>query len=513
LQVGTVLVHAVAIGTSLWLARRRAGLLGVLATAAGLAVLLAAYGGSALTEPWNPYLPLLGWVVTLLATWSVLEGDRPALVALVVAGSFCAQTHVPYLGLALGLGALAIVGLALRARAHPAERAGILRWLVGALAVGVVLWLPPTVDQLRHEPGNYSTLIEHFSDPPEEPAGLRTGGRVALEHLDLVHLLRSAVQETGWLVTDADGHEPSAWRGLVLLGAWSLAAAHAIRRQRSLLPLHAVAGAAFVLMVVALSRIFGTLWYYLSLWGWAIGLLVLAATLSTAAAARAARVPPPTRDRWARTTAIALGALALVVTLRLTIAGPDSEHSDARVAAQLGLVIDEAAAAIEAGEGAASPGGGRYVVTWADAFHIGSQGYGMLSELERRGIDAHLEPLRHVPATDHRVLDAGDATAVVVLATGPYIDRYRAQDGAVEVAHADPRTPAERAEQDRIRTDLERDLRAGGLDDVADQLETNVFGASLDPRLSDEQRATAERILVIGGDLAVFVVEPGSVPA
>ena len=82
-----------------------------------------------------------------------------------------------------------------------------------------------------------------------------------------------------------------------------------------------------MLMVVALSRIFGTLWYYLSLWGWAIGLLTLAATLGTVAAARAERAPASSRDRWARSTAVALGALALVVTLRFTIAEQMTKRS------------------------------------------------------------------------------------------------------------------------------------------------------------------------------------------
>ena len=96
------------------------------------------------------------------------------------------------------------------------------------------------VTQLSH------SLIEHFSDPPEEPAGLRTGARAALEHLDVVHLVRSAVQETGWLVTDADGNDPSAWRGAILLGAWAVAAVTSLRRHRALLSLHLIVGSAFV---------------------------------------------------------------------------------------------------------------------------------------------------------------------------------------------------------------------------------------------------------------------------
>jgi hypothetical protein len=136
----------------------------------------------------------------------------------------------------------------------------------------------------------------------------------------------------------------------------------------------------------------------------------------------------------------------------------------------------------------------------------------MLSELERRGIDAYLEPLFHVPATEHRVLDPEDATAVVVLATGSYIDQYRSQEGAVEVAYGDPRSPSERTEQERLRSELDRELRAEGLDEVAEQLDTNVFGAALDPRLTSTARRDVERLLAIGGPLAVFVVPPDATP-
>ena len=67
------------------------------------------YGQLLLTQPWNPYLPLLSWIVVLLAVWAVLCGDALMLVPVVVAGSLCAQTHVPYL-VPAGLLVLAALG-------------------------------------------------------------------------------------------------------------------------------------------------------------------------------------------------------------------------------------------------------------------------------------------------------------------------------------------------------------------------------------------------------------------
>ena len=80
------------------------------------------YGIGPLLEPWNPYLPVLWWVVVLLAVWSVLDGDVAMLPVAVVAGSFCAQTHLPYLGLAGGLGVLVVAALVLQAPARRPRR-------------------------------------------------------------------------------------------------------------------------------------------------------------------------------------------------------------------------------------------------------------------------------------------------------------------------------------------------------------------------------------------------------
>ena len=87
---------------------------GVLVVAAVIAVLLPGYGLVVLIQPWNPYLPLIAWIVVLLATWSVLCGDHMMLVPLVVAASFAAQTHIPYLLMAGGLGLFAVAVVLVR---------------------------------------------------------------------------------------------------------------------------------------------------------------------------------------------------------------------------------------------------------------------------------------------------------------------------------------------------------------------------------------------------------------
>ena len=133
MQVGALVLNAVCVSAAVVIANRRGGLRLAVAVAALLALLLNGYGISTLAEPWNPYMPLLWWVVTLLAVWSVLCGDVVLLPVAVVAASMAAQTHVPYLGLCLGVGAVAVVSLVLQWR-RGERRPEIRRWGLVALA-------------------------------------------------------------------------------------------------------------------------------------------------------------------------------------------------------------------------------------------------------------------------------------------------------------------------------------------------------------------------------------------
>jgi hypothetical protein len=96
----------------------------------------------------------------------------------------------------------------------------------------------------------------------------------------------------------------------------------------------------------------------------------------------------------------------------------------------------------------------------------------------------------------------------VHLATGSYIDRVRALDGAVELGYVDPRTGDELEEQDALREAARADMEAAGLDDLVPFLVDNLFALSLEPSLPAVTRDRVERMLEIGSPLAVFVVSP-----
>ncbi len=510
LELGMILLALGAVALVLWLAHRRGGRPLMLVFAAVVLVVVFGYGFEVLTQPWNPYLPLMFWLVVLLATWSVLCDDVAMLPVLVGAGSLCAQTHMPYLGLCVGLGAGAIVWATTGAIRRADERRRRLRWIGTSLAFGFVLWLPVLIDQARHTPGNLSMLRDYFQNPPEQPAGALEGIRLALRHLDVFRMIGLAFQHGPGFFLDAGFRLDGAWwPGLVVLAVWLVAAWWSLRIGHRLLQrLHIVVGAALLLGAVSMGRIFGKVWYYLTLWAWTTTTLLVVAVVWTVIAA----VPRTrSRGRAVRRAALPAGAvLAATLLVAITVDAATVQPPEAQLSRSLGHLVGPTADALRRGDGAADGAGGRYVITWSDAANFGSQGYGLVSELERRGFDAGLLPTWHVPITDHRVITADEATAEVHLATGVFVAEWEAMPGAVEVASYDPRNDTQRAEFEALRAGLIADLTALGLDDLVDTVDTNLFGVQLDPRVPPRLQQSVDRMLVLGQPLAIFIVPAGT---
>jgi hypothetical protein len=515
MQAATVVANLAALGTALLIALRRGGTRLAIAIAALLVVLVSGYGLTMLTQPWNPYLPLLWWVVLLLAVWSVACGDLAMLPVAVFAASFCAQTHVPYLGLAAGLGVLTIVMVALAwrgaARGSP-ERRSIVRWTGGSLVLAVVLWVPPLVDQAINDPGNLRAVYDHLVTPSEEPVGFGRGVELALLHLDIPGLVIGDSGAVGSLPDPSSDPNGSVVPGVVALVAWAAAAAVSLRlRHRPLVRLHLVVAVSLVLGVISMGRILGKEWYYLMLWAWGTAALLLLAVAWTVVAATSAWVGPR-RRAVADAATVALVAVLGVSCVALIVDAVDTEPPEPHLSSTLGAVLPETMAALERGEGPATGRDGRYMVAFSDALYFGSQSYGLVSELERAGFDAGMTDVLHVPITDHRVIGPDDATALVVLATGHNIDRWRERPEAVEVAYVEPRDARERAEFTRLRTIVIDDLRADGLDDIVPLVDDNLFGASIDERVSDRAQRLMTRMLELGERTAVFVAPPDTIP-
>jgi hypothetical protein len=508
MYAATVVLDIVAIGLALWMALRRGGRTVLLAVAAVLAVLMRAYGAYLLTLPWNPYLPVLWWFVFVLALWSVLDDDLAMLPIAVVAGSICTQTHISYLGLVGGLvvvGVLGIVRYAYTHRDDASARGAMWRWSGISVVLGLVLWTPPVIDEIAHSPGNLSVIRDYFSHPPDSPIGFSRGIGVLLSQLNPWSLL------THILVHDGGGLEVTGSRvpGALLLIAFAASLFFAWRlRRRALLALDAVLVVALMLGLVSAARIFGTVWFYLLLWAWALcALIVFAIGWTVVEMIRAHDDQPRDLARAARIGSAALAGIALVSSVVFAVQAGDVTVQTPRLNNTLGAVVGPAAAALERREARGEKG--PYLVTWLpDAQAIGSAGYGLLNELYRRGFDVRAGQVFRPGATRYHVIDNRRPTLEVHLATGIDIANWQRDKRFEQVASFDPRSASERREFDALHDQVVDDLLRNGLDKLAKQVDDNLFMLGIVPGVPARTRTMVTQMLDLSMPMAVFIGPP-----
>jgi hypothetical protein len=410
LELACLVIAFAAAVVAIWIGHRRGGWRLALAVTAVLVLLARAYGFERLAEAWNPHLPLLWWVVFLLAVWSVACGDLPLLPVAVLAGTFCVQSHVGYAGLVGGLLVAVAMGL----------RRGAWRWAALSVGLGALLWLPPIVDQAVNEPGNLHILVANFRHPPAARPPFDQVAHAWISHLDPTELVTTHLSPRG-----------SAIPGLVLLAVWLAAAALAWRRRHAeLVRLHLLVGGAAALGFASMSRVLGPIWPYLTLWAWGTTAVMVLAVVWTALTLMPARAAPP--------ALAALGAATAVLAALFTVDATSAELRDA----PLSGAVDRLAAATEARlrqDPARCGDRCRYQVSWEDPMYLGSPAYSLIVELERRGFDAGAPPQEAAHVGDHWVLDTSDADAVVrVVVTDRAIASTRSRPGAEQLAYVDP---------------------------------------------------------------------------
>ena len=512
MEVATVGLQLAWIAVALWIAQRRLGRVGVVAVAALLAILIRGYGLTVLVQPWNPYLPLLAWVVVLLAAWSVLAGDHMMIVPLTVAATFAAQTHIPYLVMAGSLGLLAVAVVAVRAWRAEDRQPFIapLAWSAGLFAL---LWVGAAVDQVRHDPGNIRRLIDYFTTPTEDTVGLIGGVELLLRHLDVVQGFGGLLTGTGSFIEASSDPNGAVWPGVLVLLGWIGCAVVAVRlagdrRLRNpLVLLHLTVFATLVISLVSMMRIFGKIWYYLTLWAWGTTTLLLVAMAWTVITWFRGRNSSGVPAR--RSVIVVVAAFAIACTVATAAVATDTDHPEQRLGETFGVLVEPTVEAIRSGVGESTGIDGRYVVSWTDAYFFGSQGYGMVNELERAGLDVGVYDTWRVPVTPQRVVSTDEVDAEIVLATGRFVERWRADPRVVEVASVEPKSPEEQIEYDRLRRDLIDGLRRTGLDDLVALVDSNLFGVQLDPQVSAADGERVDRMLLLGQETAVFIAPRG----
>ncbi len=494
LQAATATLNAIAIGLSLVITRRRGGTNLVLGMAAVLAALTWFDGPSVLTQAWNPYLPMMWFMVVMLGVWSVLCDDLAVLPITTFAAVFCLQTHISYLGLVGGLGGVTAVWLVWSGwKRRPALGEHPWRWVAISVGIVVVTTIPMIVQQVRHEPGNITLIWEHFTNPPEAAIGARQGLDVLLVHLNPWRLLGGQDATTG-----------SVLPGLGLTLVWAVSVFVAWRRRASsLLALDVVIAVSLVLGLFSIASIFGFVWYYLMRWAWGINALMLF-TIGWAVVVQRAQ-PIRRTARTPRLVGIGLAVITAIYLLGFAIDGASAEPPTPRVSTALGRLVRPTVRAIDAGS---VPGGGRsgrYQVTFVDPVTINAPGYGLLSELERSGIHAGLSPVYAAIVRDQRVVTKRQATGVVHLSVGPDIARWNRKPGAHRVATVDLRTPTERREFDRLKSEVRAELIAAHHRSLVRNLDENIFTATFVTDIPVRTQRKLKRMLDIGEPSAIFV--------
>jgi hypothetical protein len=258
-----------------------------------------------------------------------------------------------------------------------------------------------------------------------------------------------------------------------------------------------------VLGVVTLSRIFGYVWYYLSLWAGGLAALMLLAagwTLCVLIGRRRAA-----NRRTATAGKLALAGIAILFTALFTIDAAYVNAPDPKLTRTLGEIVPPTVDALTDGSAPGGGRGGRYLVTWADPIAIGSPGYALLNELERAGFDVGTLEIYGGSVTPHRVMEPAEATAEVHLSIGRDIRTQRGKAGVQQVAYFEPRSPGRRAEYERLRARVIDELEGAGLSELVPRVDDNLFVATIDTRVPKPTRARMVRMFDLGLPTAVFV--------
>jgi hypothetical protein len=509
LMVGAVSVHLVSIGLILWVAWRRAGLAFTIALGVALAVIVRASGPAFFTEPWNPWLAVLPFLLFLLLVWDVLEGAVGELPFAVAVGTYCINCHVGYLPLVGALLVLALVWAGLAAR-HGGRGvvATLLRPLLWSVLVLAVLWIPPVVDQLVHQPGNLGILLRNFRYPTDPYVGLKGAVKGFAGE---VNLFGPWVVGRGHLPTS----RPNVLGFLGFLVVWAIGVAAAFRRRdAALLRLHALLVATCVVAIISIARVTGVLFDYLLRWLWVVAALIVAASAtgvyrwwaaravaahdpsSTVAAGSAERSAPHRRLGVAAITAAAvLAAVALPKFADATVSGP-------RDSAIIGRLVQDGKPHLDPRD--------RYLVRWHDPTALGATGYGVLLELARQGLHVGVDREARAGALPSRVLKESDADGVLYVVVGNDIERWRRRTDATELAYAEPRTVAEQAEADALHRRLAARLTEIGRADLVPSLDTLYAAVLFAPGMPPDVQRDMSRLTDLRLPASLFLTAPGA---
>jgi hypothetical protein len=435
------------------IARRRGGDGLMVATAVALALMCRSFSSESLHDIFNPSAPLLPFTLLVFACWSVACGEVRLLPLVVLLASFAVQCHLAFAAPSLGVLAVAVGGLLVH-RPGP-----IARWVLAAVAVGLVCWSAPLVDEIAHRPGNVSALLTAgTSGQPTE--GTRPAVHAVVRAVGLPPRWLRAPGATAGRIGGISGGDygdtripdissaPSRADELLcvlLLTALVAVAGLAFRRGRAELAAGALIGLVLCVALaadvaatplVAMNTLGYTLWWgsVAGMWVWLILAWAVAAAL-------------PTPDRRWRPALVACSVLVVGAGAAVASAEPPDEHAPFyRPTAALAARLD---AAVPSGRTVRLTARGPAVIPVSPAIRFA---------LRRRGVTVlGLHAERRVGSSyrlDHRrvdevvAVDEGDGSGRVVgrvtvsTAAGPELLTATLSSGRSPRRPARPRSPA-----------------------------------------------------------------------
>lgn len=304
LLFGAALLCCGCAAAAVLVARQWLGVAGAVVAAALLVLLLFHATAPRVTfSYWNPCIVMLPFFLLLLLSAALVSGKRTAMPAVIVLGCFLTQTSV-----SCAPTSLAIIGIALVWSALRTWRAGRAEWLAwlktGAVSMlcGLVLWLPPLIEEAGSGPGNLTGLWNFFTRD--------AAGQSLHDVLDLATRELASLPMLVFDLVAGDSQTPRlACRVLATVQTVLLAGAVVAawrRRQGWIVRLGVLTLVAIVVSVVALLRVRGVLGDHLVFW---VPMLGVSSWLCIVIAAM------PGCDRFAAARTMRGKALACAVVL------------------------------------------------------------------------------------------------------------------------------------------------------------------------------------------------------
>jgi hypothetical protein len=349
----------------------------------------------------------------ILLGWSLVEGDVWSLPLAVAVGSFLVQSHVEYTLLVLVLigGGLAV--LAARAMSEPGRPhvGRLMRATLIALGVGVVLWIPPVVQQLTHQPGNLGLLIRFFREQHPGHSLSTALHAIAGEWSWRPNWLWrwSSINATTGQLDTTSAPVP------VMLGFYAAALGLSWRRAPSARNLLLVVAASWAVAIFSVTHIVGPLYPYLLRWLDALG---AATWLATGWALWAVLKPARTRRSLAAAVAAAIAVGLVVGAIVASVASARAPVPYPPESRLLGRIEKPVVASVRDGEGVV-------VLRRDDTFYAAATLSGIALELERHHVPVRVDARRDAALgalfTSSRLYGGQRVRAVLTVTAGGHI--------------------------------------------------------------------------------------------